>query len=77
MRLTERFIIIEQLFELVLVEIQASLKASDLKEIKEFIEVGEYGLAFEVLNEIIGLKEIEISAEMEKKVLSLRGLLQL
>jgi hypothetical protein len=77
MKLTERFIIIEQVFESILVEIEASLNASDLKEIKEFIEVGEYGLAFEVLDEIIGLKEIEISAEMEKKMISLRGLLQL
>lgn len=62
---------IESSLTLLLSQLSSALSRSEAQEVRDFIDVGEYGLALETLVDIVAEEEKSISAEALRLIIEL------
>jgi hypothetical protein len=62
---------LEQDILAILAALQGTLDAAEMKEVRDFVEAGEYGIAFETLCSILGDRHAPISPAVVDKLTEL------
>lgn len=55
----------------------SGIRSLELNEVYHFLEVGEYGLAFETICDLIREKRIEISSHAQQEIVALAGVMEI